>query len=471
MNIHHTLRRLRPLGTWFVLALLSGCSVLSSDTGLTEVRKLSKREDGTVLIYKHTGDDATSIASQTGALLGKPLDPAAAVTIAMLNNRNLQAAYAELGIADADLAQAGRLANPVFSFGKLKSHEGVEIERKLMLPVIGLLTMPLTRPLEQRRFEQAQLRTAIRVLDTADATRRAWYGAVAARQSAQYLEQVASAAEASAELARRMASAGNWSKLQHAREQAFYADSVAQLARARQAATEEREKLTRLMGLWGTQAAFTLPERLPDLPPAARAIEDAEAEAMANRLDILMDNKELAGLASSLGLTRATRFVNLLDLSYLHNTEGGERVRGYEIELQVPLFDWGGAKVARAEAMYMQAVHRAGAAAVDARSQVRTAYSSYRTAWEVARHYRDEVLPLRKRISDEQLLRYNGMLISVFELLADAREQVQSVNAAIEAQRDYWIADAALQAAMSGAGQPPAAAATAAAPAAGPAQH
>ena len=470
MNFNHQLRQLRPLGTWLVLAILSGCASLSSDTGLTEVRKLSKREDGSVLIYKHTGDDATSISSQTGALLGKPLDPDAAVSIAMLNNRALQAAYAELGIADADLAQAGRLANPVFSFGRLKSHEGVEIERKLMLPVIGLLTMPVTRTLERRRFEQAQLRTAIRVLDTANATRRAWYGAVAAQQTAQYMEQVKSAAEVSAELARRMVEAGNWSRLQHAREQAFYADSVAQLARARQAATVERETLTRLMGL-SSGAAFTLPERLPELPEAARDIKDAEAQAMANRLDILMDNRELAGLASSLGLTRATRFVNLLDLSYLHNTEDGQRVRGYEIELQVPLFDWGGARVARAEAMYMQALHRAAANAVDARSQLRTAWSGYRSAYALARHYRDEVVPLKKRISDEQLLRYNGMLISVFELLADAREQVQSVNAAIEAQRDYWIADAALQAALTGAGGAPAAAPAAAPAPAGAAQH
>ena len=457
MNLNRHPWQLRPLATWLVLALLSGCAALSSDSGLTEVRKLTRREDGGVLIYKHTGDDAASIASQTGALLGKPLDPDAAVSIAMLNNRALQAAYAELGIADADLAQAGRLANPVFSFGKLTSREGIEFERKLMLPVIGLLTMPLTHALERRRFEQAQLRTAIQVLDTAAATRRAWYGAVAAQQSAHYMEQVVGASEASAELARRMAAAGTWSTLQHAREQAFHADSVAQLARARQAATAEREQLTRLMGLWGTNAAFTLPERLPELPAAPRDIRDAEALAMANRLDILMDSRELAGLASSLGLARATSFVNLLDLSYLHNSEAGGRVRGYEIELQVPLFDWGGAKVARAEAMYMQAVHRAAAAAVDARSQVRAAYSGYRSAYELARLYRDELVPLKKRISDEQLLRYNGMLISVFELLADAREQVQSVNAAIEVQRDYWIADAALQAALTGAGQPGAA--------------
>ncbi|MFB9242627.1 TolC family protein [Massilia antarctica] len=439
---------LRRIALAAICAGAAGCASFSPDGGYADVRQLAQQRSGATI--PATAPGAASVERQVAALLAKPLSADDAVTIALLNNRGLQAAYAELGIAEADLVQAGRIANPVLSFSRLKSHGGVEIERKLMLPVIGLLTMPVTMRLERRRYEQAQLRAAGDVLRTADTTRRAWYGAVAAQQSAEYMEQVKNAAEASAELARRMAVAGNWSKLQHAREQAFYADAVAQLARARQTRTFEREKLTRLLGL-SSAGAFTLPDRLPDLPAAPREVIDAETQAMNNRLDLLMAQKELAGLASSLGLTRATRFVNLLDLSYLRNTSAaGERATGYEIELQIPLFDWGGTKVARAEALYMQAVHRAAGAAIDARSQVRESYGAYRTAYDLARHYRDEVVPLKKRIADEQLLRYNGMLISVFELLADAREQVVSVNAAIEAQRDYWIADAALQAALTG---------------------
>ena len=423
--------------------LLAGCATVPVDGGQADVRKL---------VQERGGDTRPDAATPHGQVLTAEN----AVAIAMRHNRSLQASYAELGIAEADLVQAGRIANPIFSFGRLKGHDGIEIERTFTLPIISLLTMPFTRPLEQRRTEVARLRTAGEALRIADETRRAYYGAVAAQQSADYMDQVRSAAQASAELATRMAQAGNWSKLQQAREQAFYADSVTQLARARQTRAAEREKLTRLMG-GSDQAGFTLPERLPDLPAAPREIRNAEAEAMTNRLDILMAQKELAGLSTSLGLTRATRFVNLLDLSYLHNTENGERITGYEIELQIPLFDWGGARVAKAEAQYMQAVQRAAGIAVDARSQVRESYLAYRTAYDIARHYRDEIVPLKKRISDEQLLRYNGMLISVFELLADAREQVTSVNGAIEAQRDFWIADSALKAAMTGSGGAPAA--------------
>ncbi len=453
------------------MALLSGCASLSDDAGLAEVRKLVKAPELAGLINKHTDAGSGARTKQVDALLAKPLTEEAAVSVALLNNAGLQQAYAELGIAETDLVQAGRLANPVFSFARLTGHDGIEIERKLMLPVIGLLLMPLTGPLEQRRFEQAQYRTAIAVLDVADRTRRAWYGAVAAQQSLAYLEQVKEAAAASAELAKRMAAVGNWSALQAAREQSFYADAVAQLARATQANVTEREKLTRLMGLISSEGRFTLPQRLPELPATLRDVKDAESQALANRLDLLMANKELAGLAASLGLNRTTRFVNLLDVSYLHNTAGDDRARGYEIELQIPLFDWGSTRVARAEASYMQAVQRAAGAAVDARSQLRQAYAGYRSAYALARHYRDDVVPLKKRISEQQLLRYNGMLISVFELLADAREQITIVNAAIEAQRDYWMADATLQAAMTGAGQPAMAAPAAATSAAAPAVH
>ena len=431
--------------------LLSGCASLSADGGYSGVQALAQaRSAEAVPARPVTGEVA---GRQLAELLAKPLTAESAVQLALSNNRALQASYAELGVAETDLVQAGRIANPVFSFGRIKGHEGFELERTLTLPIMGLLTMPIALPLEKRRYEQAQMRTAGELLRVADETRRAFYGAVAAQQTAAYMEQVKDAADASAELARRMAAAGNWSKLQQAREQAFYADTVAQLARARQANVAERERLTRLMGLWGNNTKFQLPDRLPDLPAAPRDINNAEAQAMANRLDMLMAQKELAGLASSLGLTRATRFVNLLDLSYLHNTmPDGEREKGWEIEFQIPLFDWGTSRVAKAERLYMQAVHRAAASAVDARSEVRESYLAYRTAYDLARHYRDEIVPLKKRISDEQLLRYNGMLIGVFELLADARDQIMSVNAAIEAQRDYWVADSALHAAMTGAG-------------------
>jgi len=259
------------------------------------------------------------------------------------------------------------------------------------------------------------------------------------------------AAEASAQLAQRMAQVGNFPKLTQMREQVFYAETVAQLARARQAATAERERLTRLMGLYGDDLEFKLPERLPDLPAAAPAMHDIEATAIVQRYDVQAAKRATESLAESLGLTKATRFINVLEAGPARTKEDPEPwKRGFEISLQIPLFDWGDARVAKAEAIYMQSVNRVAEIAINARSEVREFYAGYRVAYDTARHYRDEIVPLRKKISEETLLRYNGMLLSVFELLADAREQVVSVNASIEAQRDFWLAENALHGALNG---------------------
>jgi outer membrane protein TolC len=248
-----------------------------------------------------------------------------------------------------------------------------------------------------------------------------------------------------------MQQAGNFSKLDYAREQAFYADAVAQLAKTRQQNVAAREKLTRTMGMWGSGTQFQLPERLPELPKTRPELTDLESFAMQNRLDIQAAKLQTQSVATSLGLSKATRFINVLDVGYQNNFETDKgRLHGYDINIEIPLFDWGSSKVARAQAVYMQSVNRLAETAVNARSEVRESYSAYVTDYDVAKHYRDEVVPLRKTISDELLLRYNGMLASVFELLADSREQVGAVNGYIEALKDYWLAETDLQQAVGG---------------------
>jgi len=219
------------------------------------------------------------------------------------------------------------------------------------------------------------------------------------------------------------------------------------------------------MGLWGAQTAFRLPERLPDLPAQARELPDIERIAIAQRLDVQGARLAAEQTASNLGLTRSTRFVNVLELGLSYNTSNeGWTERGWEIGFELPLFDWGTSRVAKAESIYMQAVNRAAETAIHARSEVREAYGAYRTAWDIARHHRDEIVPLRQRIQEENVLRYNGMLIGVFELLADARAQIASVNDAINALRDFWLAQADLDMAL--VGKPSLVAATALSPAA-----
>jgi outer membrane protein TolC len=382
-------------------------------------------------------------------MLKQPIGVNDAVRIALLANPGLQATYWEVGIAQSDLAQAGRLPNPSLDFKRTHDSGVVEIERTFTVNLIGALTMPLARRIEARRFEQVKLKVGAGIERHAAETRRAWYEAVAAGQAVEYARQVNQATEASAELSGRMAQAGNASQLDLAREQAFNAEAGAAVVRAQRQALSARETLTRLMGLVGENAAYKLPERLPELPAAPAEPGDVERIALSQRLDVQAAKLDAQATAAALGLTKTTRFINVLDLDYVRNT-GPElpSSRGYELTLDLPLFDWGGARVARAEAIYMQSVNRVAGAAANARSEAREAYAGYRASYELARHYRDDVIPLRKKISHEVLLRYNGMLASTFELLTDAREQAGAVNAYIDALKDFWLAHATLEATL-----------------------
>ncbi|WP_374436718.1 TolC family protein [Inhella sp.] len=465
------MRRLTPLLAALALAL-AGCASLDPQPRFAELQQAAAKPlPGAQLLWAQTPEQEAERERRVAALLAQPLSLDAAVQLALLNHRGLQAAYAQLGIAVADLDQASRLPNPGFSFGRNRASadHGVEreIERSLHLNLNSLLSWPMRRAIEARRVEQAQGAALLAVIERAATVRKAWVQAVAAQQTLAYSAQVLEAAEAGAELAARMRSVGNFNKLQQLREQGFQAEAALAHARATAAAQAARERLIRALGLWGDQLEqLRLPERLPDLPTAPAERPEIEREGLAQRLDVQGAKLNAEATARQLGLSRITRFVNVLELGgHLNTNNEGARERGWELSIELPLFDWGGARVARAEHQYRQALAQVADTAINARSELREAYGAYRHAWDIARHQRQVLLPLKSQVSEENLLRYNGMFIGVFELLADARAQVAAVNAAIEAERDFWLAQADLEQALIGKPNLAAAAASLSAPA------
>ena len=435
----------RKIALFLLPVLLAGCSGQFTTDALSEVSTLTAPRLNAPLHWQRSDEDRTVATARRDALLAAPLSADSTVAVVMLSNRSLQADLAELGIAGADLAAASRPPNPGFSFARLTRGAELEIERSISANVLGLLAWPFARNIEERRFAQAKFAAAGSVLRMASDSRKAFYRAVAAQQTARFVGQVHQAADAQVELARRMYDVGNWSLLDYGREQVLYAEVTVLLAHSRLTAERERSNLARHLGL-NPGDKFLLPDRLPDLPVALAQSDRLAASAMGERLDLQAGRAEVAGVGKSLGLTRTTRFINVAEASYLRNRETGlPRQTGYEISLEIPLFDFGDARVARAEAIYMQAVDRLAARASDARSDVHEAWLTYRTTYDVAVHYRDNVVPLRQRLSEEMAYRYNGMLVSVFDLLRDARERVSASISAIEAQRDFLIAETDLQ--------------------------
>lgn len=254
MSQQYQFPRRSTLAMAVLTVFLTGCATFSNDGGLDSVSTMTKERTGQAIQFSKPSAEANTTSDTVRQLLQKPLTPDTAVQIALLNNKGLQVSFAELGVAEADLVQAGRLRNPSFSFGRMRGGDDVEIERSVMFDLIGLVTMPIRSGIEKRRFEQAKLQTASQAVQLAADTRRAYFNAVAAQQTALYMEQVQGAADAGAEMSQRLARVGNVSKLDQAREQVFFADATAQVARARHNATAAREQLTRLLGLWGVNA-------------------------------------------------------------------------------------------------------------------------------------------------------------------------------------------------------------------------
>jgi outer membrane protein TolC len=244
-------------------------------------------------------------------------------------------------------------------------------------------------------------------------------------------------------------------KLDQAREQTFAADVQTQLATARQQAASSREVLVRTLGLAGSDLKFQLPQALPPLPRRLGTLPAVESEAIRRRLDLQIARIEVDALATSYGLTHATRFINLLQVAGVSRTQrdasgvqgtGG----GAAVEFQIPIFDFGEIRLREAGEAYMRAVNWLTEKAVNARSEARQAYVAYQSSYDIARRYSDKVLPLRKVITEETMLRYGAMQIDVFGLLAEARQRLAANVAAIEAQRNFWLASTDLKAAMAG---------------------
>lgn len=448
--------RLRAVLIGCAPLLMMACSSLELAPNLEATQSFARERFATEVRLLDSDQERRAAQEEVDRLLQAPLPKDAAQRIALAYSPAFQSLLFEGAEASARATQSARLANPVFSFEKLvRREEGVrelDITRMLSLPLIDLILLPARRDIANTEQQRLRMRAAGQVVQTVTEAREAWVRAVAANQARAYAAQVMKAAELSAELARRMQAAGNFSRLQRARQQAFYAEAAAQSLRAAQLALETREALVRVLGLNDVQAAnLRLPERLPDLPAAPRDEQGALQGGLDERIDLRLARHELAGVARSQGLTRLQSVVNGFEVAGIVGSESGKpSQRGYELSMPLPLFDTGDATRAGAQAAYMAAFNRVVQTGVDASSRLRQQYGAYRTAYELARHYRDEIVPLRKTISDEVLLKYNGMLEGVFELLADAREQVASVIGALDAQRDFWLADAALQAEMLG---------------------
>nr|WP_274709331.1 TolC family protein [Nitratireductor luteus] len=430
--------------------------------GFTTVAARTASVTGKQAVWVQSSAESQSLAERVrGLVQKKTVGPDVAVQAALLNNKGLQAAYADIGLSAADLWQETLLVNPRISIGAT-GIGGVSrtVETAVVSNILALITRPKRVAVADARFRQAQLRAAEETLRLAADTRRAWINAVSAWERVAYLNQAQAAADAASELAKKLGETGAFTKSGQAREHVFYAELAGQTAEARMQARMAKEELTRLMGLWGDDIDYQVPNALPSLPKSVVAKRAIEAEALRNRVDLEIARLELDALALSYGLTDATRYLTDLELlsgvEIEREKEDGETetsVAGnLEVEFVIPIFDTGKARMRKAELAYMRAANLLAEKAVNIRSEARGAYDAYRSTYDIARHYRNSVVPLRTTIEEESVLTYSGMITNTFELLADTRAKINSIILSLNAKRQFWLADVDLGTAVHGGG-------------------
>jgi len=435
-------------------ALLAGCTTISPKPGFDTVSELvSARSPGRAVIsHPDTADDPAA-AQRVRELLAEELSLDSAIEIALLDNRALQAVYAQLGIAQADLVQAGLLQNPILSADvRFPTAQGAAIGAAagLVQEFISMLQIPLKKRVAAAAFDEATLTASAAVIDLVVDVKRAFYRLQGAEQLLELRRSVADATALSADVARRQHDAGNVTDLDLANESALAEQARADLARVETEVADDREELTALMGLWGSDATWRIASHLPELPSDDAEPEALEELAVSQRLDLAAARQRIRTLLLARDLTRAYRWLPSAALGVVSEREvdNGVWSVGPSVELPIPIFDQGQATLARQSAELEQRRNEHAALEVTVRSQVRRARTRMDQSRRLAERYRTTLLPLRSRIIQQTQLEYNAMLTGVFQLLLAKRDEIDAGASYIEALRDYWLARTELESAV-----------------------
>jgi len=435
-----------------LLVLLTGCTTFDQRAGFADLSAAVQDRSGLRLAWNLGTELEAQVAEEVRGLLAGKLTAETATQIALLNNRDLQALYAELGVAQADLVQAGLLENPIFDLSATFPLEGgdPDLELGVALGFLNIFYMPLRKRVAEAQFEAAKLRVTGEVLDFAARVRAAFYRHQANAQMVDLLRAITRGLAAALDVAQRLYAAGNITALDLARERALAEESKLQLAAAEIAVRQSREQLNDVMGLWGQQVAWEIDPRLPDMPAQQIPLEGLEGQALRQSLALASARQEMIAVGKRLGFSRAAALFPDLEVGALAERNEGEWEVGPTLEFPLPLFDQGQARIGRA-AVELRRTHQAYyALAVRIRATARRVRDRVQGTRSRAVYYRDILLPLRERIVNESQLQYNAMQIGVFDLLRSQEQQIQAAVAYIEAQLAYWLARTDLDHLLSG---------------------
>jgi cobalt-zinc-cadmium efflux system outer membrane protein len=437
----------------FLIAILAPSICSASPQSVAEVETTVQQRIGKRVEITRDAAADEEIKRALRAMLRGTLSADRAVQIALLNNRELQATFEDVGIANADLTEAGLLKNPAFNASSLfpdRPPSAAKLDFGITQEFLDLLMIPLRKKVAANELMRAELRVGDAVLKLAAEVKAAFYTLQGKQMLFIRLGVLGDTNAAALELALRQHEAGNISDLELANQQSTYSQSRVDAAQVAAEIRSDREKLNRLMGAWGAQTEWKLADELPPLP-ANFPTEHLESLAIEQRLDLAAAKAEVGALVQSLGLTKTYRYVGALEFGVSSERETDRQwLTGPTMRLELPIFNRGQGRIAKLKAQLRQAERRLEAAAIDIRSEVREARDRALAKKDLAAYYRDELVPERKRVLDLTLTSYNAMLKGPYDLLLARQNELAAERGYIEALRDYWIARADLERAVGG---------------------
>jgi len=434
-----------------VLVSLSGCSTISQQDVFSDLNQTTSLRGAGNLQWIKTLQEAQSVNDSVNTLLSEPLSQENALRIALINNRSLQQTYAQIGISQSELVQAGLMRNPLLGYSIGRGGGVTTSTLSLDVAFLDLLWIPLRRELGGLALEETKLRVGDEVLKTARDVKKAYIDARVAQEQISLYESQLKSHEASVQLAIRQYTVGNLSKRSLLKIQDTYAHARLESMRLNQENAHVREALNRLLGLYGEQTQYILNKEPLKLSAPLVNSEGLEARAIAHRLDMSAAIQGVDYAAAQAGYTKNRRLLSDMELSaQSEKTTDTDRFNTFGVKIPIPIFDFGQGRMSKAEALYNQSVHHLYEVAVNIRSEVRESYALSRYAYDKAHETSEVIVPTNKQILEETQLFYNGMLDGIYELLEDQRRYGEARMESLSALGEYQKTQANLEYVLGG---------------------
>lgn len=447
------------MGTWqeigtaaLVAILVSGCTHLPKGSE-EQVANVVQEKIAKDVVWQQIGYADPCITSYVRDLIRQPITIESAIQIALLNNPEIQATLEEIGIAQADLVEAGLLSNPVFEVEARYPHGKrlrTNIEYLITTAFLDIFLIPLKTRLASVELEQAKLRVSSEILDLAFEVRKTFYELLGEQQKLNSTYSIAELSDIQAEIAARQSAVGNVYKLDRYQLQARLSRAKLEIDMSQQELIRLMEKFGRLLGLHG-EVCLTFPEQLPtEFDYRGFDLCVLESMALQERMDLQVARFEVVRFCRLLGLKDWWTYTNLQAGIAGERDPDSINLVGFGLSGELPIFNYGQAARMRLFAQLRQAQNRLVALEIRVLSEVKEAHKLAMNALRVINKYRLEILPLETTIVNSSEELYNVMGLGIDRLLEHKQNEIEMQRNYVESLKEYWIARVHLDHALGG---------------------